>query len=71
MLVLEMGEHAKVAIRNVRRDYNDLFKSMQKEGDISEDDCKRLLDQVQDETNGCCSRVDDVLKHKETEILEV
>ena len=69
--IAEMGEHAKVAIRNVRREYNDLFKGLQKEGDLSEDDCKRMLDRVQDETNSACSRVDDVVSAKETEILEV
>lgn len=69
--VAEMGEGAKVAIRQVRREYNDLFKGMQKDGEVSEDDCKRLLDKVQDETNDACSRVDDVVKNKEAEILEI
>jgi ribosome recycling factor len=69
--IAETGEHAKVAIRNVRREYNDLFKGMQKDGDISEDDCKRLLDIVQSETNEACTRVDGVVKHKEAEILEI
>ena len=48
----------------------DLLKVV-KEGDISEDDLKRVLDRVQSETNDACSRVDEVVKHKETEILEV
>ena len=69
--IAEMGEHAKVAVRSVRREYNDLFKGMQNEGDISEDDLKRILDRVQSETNDACSRVDEVVKHMETEILEV
>lgn len=69
--IAEMGEHAKVAIRNVRRDYNDLFRSMQKEGDISEDDSKRMVESVQTETNDACNRVDSVVKAKEAEILEI
>jgi ribosome recycling factor len=69
--IAEMGEHAKVAIRNVRREYNDLFRSMQKEGDISEDDSKRMVDSVQTETNDACSKVDSVVKAKEAEILEI
>jgi ribosome recycling factor len=69
--IAEMGEHAKVAIRNVRREYNDLFRSLQKEGDISEDDCKRMVDNVQSETNDACGRVDGVVKKKEAEILEI
>ncbi len=67
----DMGEKTKVSIRNVRRDYNDLFRSSQKDGDITEDDLKRLLDQVQEETNASCMRVDGVVKNKESEILEV
>ena len=69
--VAEMGEQTKVGIRNVRRDYNDLFKGMEKDGDITEDDLKRVLIQVQDETNGSCAVVDDVVKKKEAEILEL
>jgi ribosome recycling factor len=69
--IAEMGEHAKVAIRNVRREYNDLFRSMQKEGDISEDESKRMVESVQTETNDACSRVDSVVKAKEAEILEI
>ena len=57
--------------RAVRREYNELFKGMQKDGDITEDDLKRVLDQVQSETNGGCARVDDLVKLKEVEILEV
>ncbi|MEE2827665.1 MAG: ribosome recycling factor [Myxococcota bacterium] len=68
--VAEMGEQAKVGVRNVRRDYNELFKGMQKDGELSEDDCKRLLDQVQEETNQACNQVDEVVKNKEQEILE-
>ena len=69
--IADMGEHAKVAVRAVRREYNELFKGMQKDGDITEDDLKRVLDQVQSETNGGCARVDDLVKLKEVEILEV
>jgi len=69
--ISEMGEHAKVAIRNVRREYNDLFRSLHKEGDISEDDSKRMVENVQTETNEACGRVDSVVKAKEAEILEI
>jgi ribosome recycling factor len=69
--VADMGEQTKVGVRNVRRDYNDLFKGMEKDGDITEDDLKRVLTRVQDETNGSCAKVDEVVKKKETEILSV
>ena len=69
--VADRGEAAKVGVRNVRRDFNDVFKTGQKDGDISEDDLKLFLDEVQEKTNLFCSRVDDIVKNKETEILEV
>ena len=67
----EMGEQAKIGVRSVRREYNDLFKGMQKDGEVTEDDLKRLLDKVQDETNAYTTKIDDVIKHKEAEIQEV
>lgn len=69
--VKDMGEQSKVAIRNVRREYNELFKGEQKDGSITEDDLKRLLDTVQTKTNEHCSQVDDIVAKKETEILEI
>ena len=69
--VAEMGEQTKVGIRNVRRDYNELFKGMERDGEITEDDLKRVLSQVQDETNGHCAVADELIRKKEVEILEV
>ncbi len=69
--VSEMGEQAKVSIRAVRREYNDLFKSMQKDGDMTEDVLKRTLDEVQKSTDAYCTKADEVAAKKEKEILEV
>ncbi len=69
--IKDMGEQSKVAVRNVRRDYNELFKSMQKDGDVTEDDLKRTLELVQSRTNDHCSQVDSIVSSKETEILEI
>jgi ribosome recycling factor len=69
--IKDMGEQSKVAVRNVRRDYNELFKSMQKDGDVTEDDLKRTLELVQTLTNDHCSKVDGIVGSKETEILEI
>ncbi len=69
--VARMGEDAKVQIRRIRREYNDLFMGMSKDGEISEDDSKRGTAQVQENTDTYCSQVDDVIKVKEAEILEV
>ncbi len=69
--IKEMGEQSKVSVRSSRREYNDLFKSSQKDGDITEDDLKRLLDTVQDETNRFCDQIDKIVATKEAEIQEI
>ncbi|MCO4771213.1 MAG: ribosome recycling factor [Deltaproteobacteria bacterium] len=69
--IKEMGEQSKVSVRGSRREYNELFKSSQKDGDLTEDDLKRLLDKVQAETNGHCSKIDSIVASKEAEILEI
>lgn len=65
------SESARVAIRNVRRDGMDALKKMQKAGDISEDEQKVLADDVQKLTDSMIKRVDDALKSKEEEIMQV
>jgi ribosome recycling factor len=69
--IQQMGEQSKIVVRKTRREYNDLFREMQKNGDITEDELKRLLDQVQNETNRHCDLADEVVKVKEKEVLEV
>ncbi|MEW9667665.1 ribosome recycling factor [Ammoniphilus sp. 3BR4] len=70
-LVKKEGEEAKVAIRNVRRDANDSFKKLQKDGTISEDDLKRYQDQIQKSTDSSIQQVDRIVQEKEKEIMEV
>jgi len=65
------AEDAKVSVRNARRDANDMLKSAQKDGDISEDDEKRGLKAIQDLTDGYVKEVDEVCSKKEAEIMEV
>lgn len=64
-------EDAKVAIRNVRRDANELLKETQKDGSITQDDEKRGLKTVQDQTDAYVKKVDEMLAKKEGEIMEV
>ena len=64
-------EDAKVAVRNVRRDINEMIKEATKESSISQDDEKRGLKQVQDLTDACIKKVDEMLSKKEEEIMEV
>ena len=70
-MVRKTGEDAKVRVRHVRREYNEIFKSSEKDGDISEDECRRLLGQVQDETDRRIKKIDDMLSAKEAEVVEV
>ena len=70
-VVRKMGEDAKVALRSARRDANEMAKELQKEKQISEDDEKQALKKIQDATDRYVTMVDDVLKKKEAEIMEV
>lgn len=70
-LVKRMGEECKVAIRNLRRDSNDELKSLQKEGTLSEDGLRKSQDEVQKITDQTIGKVDEILRKKEAEILEV
>lgn len=70
-VVRQMAEEGRISVRNARRDANELLKDAQKEGEIPEDDAKRGQDQVQELTNEFVKKVDDLLKEKEEEIMEV
>lgn len=70
-LAKKAGEDAKVRVRHIRREYNDMFKEGEKNGDISEDDLTRLLDKVQSSTDAYVTKVDAVVAKKEAEVLEV
>jgi len=70
-LTKRFGEETRVAIRNIRRDANDHLKREEKEKKISEDQLKDAEDRVQKITNEHVETVDDILKLKEIEIMEV
>jgi ribosome recycling factor len=65
------GEEAKVHIRAIRRDRNEELKKMQKESKITEDDLRKSEAEVQKLTDQYIQNVDQILKKKEEEILEV
>ena len=65
------AEAARVAVRNVRRDGMDALKKMEKDGDISEDEQRSLSDEVQKLTDSFVGKVDEALKNKEAEIMQV
>ncbi len=65
------GENGKIAVRNIRRDANNDFKSLLKDKDITEDDEKRAQDAVQKLTDNFVAQIDEIVKEKEAEILTV
>ena len=65
------GEEAKIAVRNVRRDANEQCKKLLKDKEISEDDERRFLDEMQKLTDRTVAEVDRVVSVKEAEILAV
>ena len=69
-VIYKKSEEHKISIRNVRRDANDLLKSLKKDGEISEDDAFKAQDEVQKITDEYIQLIDDVCKVKEKEILE-
>ena len=69
--VKKKAETAKVAIRNIRREANDLFKKQSKASEISEDEYKRLEDEVQKLTDKYIDEIDKIMEDKSKEILTV
>jgi ribosome recycling factor len=69
-VVHKMCEDYKISLRNIRRDSNDMLKSMKKDGELSEDDLYKAQDQVQKITDEQIKLIDVCFKDKEKEILE-
>lgn len=65
------AENAKVAIRNIRRDANNNFKDLLKDKDITEDDERRAQDEIQKLTDKNVKEIDEILAHKETDLMAV
>ena len=69
-VVHKMCEDYKVSVRNIRRDSNDLLKSMKKDGEISEDEAFKSQDQIKKITDEQIKLIDECYQEKEKEILE-
>jgi len=65
------AEQARVAVRNVRRDAMETLKRREREGEISQDEHRRLAEQVQKLTDGHIATIDRLLEQKEKDILQV
>ncbi|OGG55920.1 MAG: ribosome recycling factor [Candidatus Handelsmanbacteria bacterium RIFCSPLOWO2_12_FULL_64_10] len=70
-VVHKLAEEGRVSIRNARREANEMLKEGEKEGEIPEDDCKKAQKHVQDLTDEHIKKIDEILKRKEAEIMEV
>ncbi len=69
--VRQMGEDAKTAVRQIRRDANEELKKLEKEGSISEDDSHRAQDEVQKLTDAHTAQIDELTGNKEKELIEI
>lgn len=70
-LVHKKAEEARIAVRQIRRDANDLVKKMEKDGEISEDERKRREEEIQKLTDKYIKEIDKMVEAKEKEIMEI
>jgi len=70
-VVKEKGEAAKVAVRNVRRDANKNAEGAKKDGELTEDDLKKIKDEIQEQTKEHEGKIESILKSKVEELMTV
>ncbi len=70
-VVHDKAEKGKISLRNIRRDANDRLKDMENDGNISEDNYHRGLDNIQEITDDYTEKIDEIVEKKEEEIMEV
>ena len=70
-LAAKYAENSKVVIRNIRRDFIDSQKDLKKNSELSEDDLKKILNEVQKLTDSSIEKIDELLKAKKEDILKV
>lgn len=69
--VSKMGEDAKVAVRNIRRDFNDKVKDMKKKNEMTEDEQKQSEKEIQDLTDKYIKDIDAITARKTKEIMDI
>ena len=67
----KIAEDGRIAVRHARQEANQRIKEQERKGELSEDDARRLQKEVQERTDGAVREIDEILKRKEAEILEV
>ena len=70
-VIRKKTEEQRVAIRNIRREANDLIKKAEKDSSISEDDAHRMLENIQTNTDSHTQKIDELLAGKEADLLKV
>lgn len=70
-VIKKYGEESKITVRNARRDINDQLKKDQKSGDISEDDCKKEMDNLQKKVDNAIKDIDKMVEEKNRELMSV
>lgn len=70
-MIKKMGEDAKIAVRNSRRDANEEVKKQEKAKTVSEDESKKLQEQIQKKTDDKIAEIDKVIATKEKEIMTI
>ena len=70
-VVRRLAEDSRVSIRNARRDANERVKQGEKNGDVSEDESHRIMDEIQKITDDYVAKIEEQLEAKEKEIMEV
>ena len=67
----KLAEEGRVAVRQIRQDANKEIKAKQAKHEVSEDDARRQMDEIQKLTDAHIKKIDDLLAHKEEEVMEV
>ncbi len=70
-VVKKRAEDARIAIRNIRRDINDEIKRQEKDKHLSEDDVRKIQDEIQKITDSYIGKVEEIIQNKEKEIMEI
>jgi len=67
----KFAEECRISIRNIRREFNDRFKKLEKDKEIPQDEHKRACDEIQSITDSYIKKTDEALSRKESEIMEI
>ncbi len=70
-LAAKYAEEAKISVRNVRREGNDMIKKLEKDKEVSEDEAHRLTDEMQEITDGYIKKIDEMAAVKQKDIMHV